>query len=323
MMTVSRAIRGVDGVSEATRARILSLAEEMGYVPNRMAGSLAAAASNLITISVPTLFDAVFAEIIEGLHGPLRHAGFETIIETSDYDPAREAAWIERMITWSPAAVVICGVDRTASARQRLGGAAIPTLELWDLTPDPIDLCVGIDHHAAGHAMGTHLATLGYRRPAYVGVTAGRDPRAEKRLAGFVQAFAEAGSELCAQYRLEGAASFESGHEGTRLALAATPRPDVLYFLNDHLAVGGLMACQAAGVDVPGEMGLAGFNALNITNALPLRLTTSATPRQAMGAKAGRLLVAAIRGVRTERTVALPVELIAGDTTHSQHDAPN
>ena len=69
-MSVSRAMRDLDGVSAETRERIIATAKTLGYAPNRIAGSLAAATSNLIAISVPTLFDAVFAEIVDGMRGP-------------------------------------------------------------------------------------------------------------------------------------------------------------------------------------------------------------------------------------------------------------
>ena len=317
IMSVSRALRGVDGVSAATRARITTLAEEMGYTPSRLAGSLAQATSTLVAISVPTLFDAVFAEIIGGMRETLIHAGLETIIETSDYDPAREAAWVERMITWSPAALVLSGVDHAPEVRARLRGAGLPVMQLWDVTADPIDLCVGIDHGTVGYDMGAYLVRLGYRAPNYIGTPAGRDPRAEKRLAGLRAAFAEAGI-LVDDIRMDAAPSFEAGHDGAVRALAQEPRPDVLCFLNDHLAFGGLMACEAAGLSVPAGIGIAGFNGLNINNVLPRQLTTSVTPRALMGKTAARMLVAAVRGVRAETRVVMPAGVEVGATTRAQ-----
>ncbi len=317
IMSVSRALRGVDGVSAGTRDRIRALATEMGYVPNRLAGSLAQATSNLVCISVPTLFDAVFAEIIGGMRETLSHAGYETMIETSDYDQAREAQWVERMITWSPAALVLSGVDHAEETRARLGSTGIPVMELWDVTETPIDMCVGIDHRAVGQDLGDHLCNLGYRAPAYVGIAKGRDPRSEKRMAGIAAAFAARGLALT-PVRVDTAPSFEAGFEGATHAIAQDPRPDVLCFLNDHLAFGGLMACEQAGLDVPGEMGIAGFNGLNITSVLPRRLTTSVSQRTLMGKTAARLLVAAVRGVRTERRVVMPVTLEEGATTRPQ-----
>ncbi|MEL7469386.1 MAG: LacI family DNA-binding transcriptional regulator [Pseudomonadota bacterium] len=314
IMSVSRALRGVDGVSDATRSRIADLAAEMGYVPSRLAGSLAQATTNLVCISVPTLFDAVFAEIIGGMRETLSHAGLETIIETSDYDQSREAAWVERMITWSPAALVLSDVDHTRETRDLLRSANIPVMELWDVADDPIDMSVGLDHRAVGYEMGAHLVCLGYTRPAYVGIAPGRDRRSEKRMSGIAEAFASHALSLT-PIHVDAAPSFEAGFEGARVALAQNPAPDVLCFLNDHLAFGGLMACEAAGINVPQDIGIAGFNGLNITNVLPRRLTTSSTPRTLMGKTAARMLVAAVRGVRTDRRVVMPVTLDPGATT--------
>lgn len=279
IMSVSRALRGIEGVSEATRARILAAAEDLGYVPSRLAGALAGSTSTLVCISVPTLFDAVFAEIIGGMRETLARAGLETIIETSDYDPAREAAWVARMVEWSPAALVLSGVDHAPRTVERLRGARMPVMELWDVAEDPVDLNVGVDHRDLGRRMGAHLAGLGYRRPAYVGITPGRDPRAEKRAAGLAEAFAEAGASL-QQARVDAPPSFEAGRDGAHLALGLSPRPDVLCFVNDHLAFGGLAACDAAGLSAPEDIGVVGFNGLNINNVLPRRLTTTATPRE-------------------------------------------
>ena len=317
IMSVSRALRGVEGVSKPTRERIEKIADEMGYRPSRLAGSLARAMSNLVCISVPTLFDAVFAEILDGMRETLMHAGYETMIETSDYDLDREAAWIERMITWSPAALVLSGTDRDPAVRDRLMAAGIVTLELWDVCAEPIDLCVGLDHFAAGAEMGAHLAGLGYCRPAYIGVTAGRDPRAEKRMNGMFSGFGPVAGEKTI-VRVDGPPSFEAGYRGADEALDRSPQPDVLYFLNDHLAFGGLMACQKHNIDVPGDVGVAGFNALNINNVLPHRLTTTETPRALMGRTAARKLVAALQGVRTENRIVMPVKLIEGRTTRRQ-----
>lgn len=322
IMSVSRAMRGVEGVSEKTRTRIMKVAAELGYVPNRLAGSLAQATSNLVAISVPTLFDAVFAEIIAGMRETLSHAGLETIIETSDYDPALEAAWVERMITWSPAALVLSGIDHAEGVRDRLRAANLPVIELWDVSDDPIDLNIGIDHHGVGLAMGQHLVALGYKNPVWVGIKAGRDPRAEKRRAGLADAFRKTGLKL-AEVRIDAPPSFEAGQEGAVQALQRDPKPDVLCFLNDHLAFGGLMACEAAGLIAPDTVGITGFNGLNINNVLPKALTTSVTPRSLMGKAAARMLVAAIRGVRTEPRVVMPVPIQAGATTRPALTAPH
>ena len=316
IMSVSRVMRGVEGVSAKRRTQILAIAKRLGYAPNRVAGSLAAANSTLIGVSVPTLFEAVFAEIFAGMRDIFSKAGFQTVMDTTEYQPDRERRWVSRMVSWHPAGIILSGIDHTNRARRQLIDTGIPTLEIWDHTDDPIDLCVGVDHFAAGRAMGRHLVALGYRRPAYVGIESGWDLRAEARYDGFCEAFAEKGIDRVPDYRIDRRASFESGRHAAERALGEqADAPDVLYFLNDHMAFGGLMACETLGLDVPRDIGIAGFNGLNINAVLNKPLTTSITPRTLMGATGARMLVAKILGARTEKSVCMPVELFAGATT--------
>ncbi|MEM8915076.1 MAG: LacI family DNA-binding transcriptional regulator, partial [Pseudomonadota bacterium] len=316
IMSVSRAMRGVEGVSAAKRAEILRVANRMGYRPNRMAGSLAAANSTLIGVSVPTLFDAVFAEIFDGMRAAFISAGFQTVIETTEYFEDREEQWVERMISWHPAGIILSGVHHSDGTRSKLAEARIPVLEIWDHSDEPIDLCVGINHNLAGYEMGQYLLNLGYRRPAYVGVEHNRDRRAEGRFDGLQKAFAEAGVALVTNTRIASRPSFEAGLAGVERVLnEADEPPDIIYFLNDHMAFGGMMACERYGLPVPERVAIVGFNGLNINAVLRKKITTSVTPRHQMGAKAAQMIVAKIFGARTDRHVQMPVEIFAGQTT--------
>jgi LacI family transcriptional regulator, gluconate utilization system Gnt-I transcriptional repressor len=316
IMTVSRAMRGVEGVSVDKRAEILQLAKAMGYRPNRSAASLATAQSTLIGISLPTLFNEVFADILDGMRRTFERAGFDIVLENSDYDLQREAQWVERILDWHPAAVVLSGVDHAASVREHLRQAGTPTLEIWDICDDPIDICVGIDHEAAGRLLGRHLLQLGYRSPAYVGVEAGRDQRAEKRLNGLQSVFSEVDGAAVTVIRSHRHASFEAGMVGTLSILqSSAPRPDCLCYLNDHMAFGGLMTCERHGLNVPGDIGIAGFNDLGINAVLAKPLTTVVTPRLLMGSVGAQQLVARIRGARVDRCHSVAATLSAGLTT--------
>ncbi len=318
IMTVSRAMRGVEGVSATKRAEILRAAKRLGYRPNRNAVSLAASHSTLIGISLPTLFNEVFADILDGMRRTFDMAGFDLVIDNSDYDGQREEAWVERMIDWRPAGVILSGVDHSQRVRGQLRGAMIPTLEIWDQQDDPIDICVGVNHETAGAMIGAHLLGLGYRRPAFVGVEAGRDPRAEKRLAGLQRAFADGGLQVMVR-RSEKHASFEAGMNETIALLAtADKRPDCICYLNDHMAFGGLSTCEKLGIAVPDAIGIVGFNGLGINAVLPKPLTTVVTPRLLMGSMGARLLLARIHGAKVERRMVVPTELFPGRTTRQQ-----
>ncbi|MEM8849079.1 MAG: LacI family DNA-binding transcriptional regulator [Pseudomonadota bacterium] len=314
MMTVSRALRGIDGVSEPTRARIATIAREMGYVPNGNARALAETNSKLIGLSLPNLFNDVFADILEGMRRTLHGAGYSTVIDTTDYDPLRELDWFERMTIWRPAAVVLTGCTHADQLRGHLTRSPLPVVELWDVTDTPIDLCVGCDHRAAGLDLARHVATLGYRRPAFVGPPEGLDPRAEARITGIRQAFAEVAAQTLHRVPAEGGHAFGVGAQG----FAALPKDthDVVFFHNDNTAFGGMMAAQAAGLDVPGDIGIVGFNRLDLTRVLPRPLTTIETPRRQIGEIAARHLLARLNGLSPPPVTTLPCKLIPGQTVH-------
>ncbi|MDZ7823551.1 MAG: LacI family DNA-binding transcriptional regulator [Ahrensia sp.] len=319
IMSVSRAMRDVEGISQEKREQILNLARSLGYYPNRVAVSLAASSSNLIGVSVPTLFGTVFSEIYDGMRANFERNGFATMIDVSDYSLTHEEAWVERMISWRPAGLILSGVDHSELTRDRLTKSNIPVVEVWDYTDTPIDLCVGIDHFQSGVEMGDYLTSLNYQRPAYVGVKSGVDPRAERRLAGLRQSFEKQGTQFCAVERSAPDATFESGFLATkRLLSALDSKPDVICFLNDNMAFGGLMACEGAGMSCPAQIGIVGYNGLNINEVLPKRITTSITPRRKIGEIAAQVLIAKILGAATQPATKLKVIIEKGETTKLQ-----
>ncbi len=318
IMSVSRAMRGVEGVSGKTRARILQVAATLGYSPSSVAGSLAAANSTLIGISVPTLHDEVFSDLFEAMRAIISRAGFQTVFDTTEYDADREEAWVERMMAWRLAGLVLSGVDHSEKTSTILRRSPMPVLELWDHTATPIDMVVGIDHFAAGLEMGRVLVERGYTRPAWIGAEVGYDTRAEQRLSGFSKAFADAGHDAPVVIPLPRPHSFEGGQAGARQALAgetARDRPDLLYCLNDYIAFGALVECEAQGLTIPADIGIAGFNDLSLNRVLPRPITTSRTPRRAMGEEGARILVGRILGVAPPPPEPMPVDIVMGTTT--------
>ena len=316
-MTVSRALRGIDGVSEPTRRRIVALAREMGYVPNGNARALAETNSRLIGISLPNLFNDVFAQILAGMRQTLHQAGYDTVIDTTDYDLDRELDWFERMTLWRPAGVVLTGRHHRPDLARRLARTPMPVVEIWDVTDAPLDLCVGIDHRTAGADLGRHVASLGYRAPAFVGPPPGHDPRADARVAGLAGAFRAVGARGLHRVAATGDSAFEGGAAGLRAAMAGR-RPDVVFFHNDNTAFGGLMEAARTGLDVPGDVGVAGFNRLDLTRVLPRALTTLETPRRQIGLTAAMRLLARLNGLQPPAVTRLPCRLVRGETVRPQ-----
>ncbi|MEN0000626.1 MAG: LacI family DNA-binding transcriptional regulator, partial [Pseudomonadota bacterium] len=322
IMTVSRALRGVEGVSEAKRAEIFEIAERLRYQPNFNARSLVNVQSSLIGISFPTLFNDVFAEMLDGMRPTLESAGFTTIVTTNEYDLARELDWIDTVRYWRPAAVVMTGVDHDPKVRRVLRRDQIPTLEIWEHTDDPIDLSVGIDHRQAGVLIAKAMIELGYRKPAYVGWDHGHDQRSEKRLAGVRAAYAAAGLGDVVTARTGGTDDYSAGFHGLkRLIAGAAEMPDIVFFHSDHFAFAGMMACEQLGLRIPEDIGIVGFNSLTINNVLPRRITTVETPRRDMGTIGARQLIARINGISGDLSKRFEPRIRFGETTRAPKSA--
>lgn len=317
--TVSRALRGIEGVSEVKRSKILQVAEEMHYVANASARSLVKASSDLVGVCVPTLFNDVFASMLEGLCQGLEKAGISMVVHSDNYKQDEELKWVERLMSWRPAGIVLTGTYHLPRLRKIIRASGIPTAEIWDVSSEPIDFCVGIDHAKAGRQLAKHAIELGYRRPGFVKAPNGHDTRADKRFSGILETFREAGlvgEPMIAETMRRN--NFSWGYAGAMQLCRRKEHPDVVFFVNDHLAFGGLSACEELGLASPRDIGLIGFNDMDVNAVLSRRLTTSRTPRARMGRIAAKHLVARLHGVTVPRMTELTPTLKSGLTTRAQ-----
>lgn len=309
-MTVSRVLRGRGEVSAATRERVLAAARSLGYVPNRIAGALASKRVNLVAVVIPSLANMVFPEVLAGIGAGLEGTALQPVFGATHYDPAREEAVLYEMLSWRPSGVILAGLDHTPAVRAMLARAGVPVVEVLDTDGEPVDSAVGISHRAAGAAMAEAVLAAGYRRIGYLGTAVAGDVRAQKRIAGFEAALAAAGMAIAARATYPGGSTLARGRDGARALLAAAPDLDFLYFANDMVAAGGLLWCLGQGFDVPGRLGLAGFNGLDLIEGLPMRLATQDSCRFEAGRRAAEIVRAGAHGV----VETLTPRLDPGDT---------
>ena len=309
----------MEGVSETKRAQILQVAKDINYVANANARSLVKASSDLVGVCVPTLYNDVFASMLEGLHRGFARAGILMVVHSNNYERAEEMKWVERLMSWRPAGIVLTGTDHEQRVRQIIRRSGIPAAEIWDISDDPIDFCVGIDHEKAGRAMAQHALTLGYRRPGFVLGSSGHDARADKRFQGALAALHDAGvTEEPMTVNTMRRNNFVWGYTGAMKLCQRQDRPDIIFFVNDHLAIGGLRACEALGIKAPRDIGLVGFNAMDGSAVLSRKLTTYRTLRGSMGRIAAKHLVARLHGVEVPRVTEIKPKFMPGQTTRQQ-----
>lgn len=308
--TVSRVLRNHGSFSKRTRDRVLAAVDQLGYVPNRIAGTLASPGSPLVAVVIPSLGNIVFGEVLRGLTGALERTGRQAVFAVTDYEPTRESALVAVMLSWRPSAVMLAGLEHTASTLRMLRANGCRVVELLDLDGTPLDHAVGFSNRAAGASSARYLIERGYRKIAYIGHDLERDRRAAKRFSGFCDALAQAGSELVDREIAPGTSSVAAGRAALARLLARRPEIDAVYFSKDDMAIGGYFHCTAAGIAIPEQLALFGFHGLDIAAALPKPLTTIRTPGEQVGRVAGEL----VSEGGAAQIVDLGFELIPGAT---------
>lgn len=289
-MTVSRVLRNRGDVSKATRAKVLAAAKSLGYVPNKIAGALASQRVNLVAVIVPSLSNLVFPEVLSGITKELDDTDLQPVFGVTNYAPEREEKVLYEMLSWRPSGIIIAGLEHTEASRAMLRNAGIPIVEIMDVDGEPIDAMVGISHRRAGRETAAAIVEAGYKRIGFLGTKMPLDHRARKRFEGFTGGLAKAGLEVADQTFYDGGSSLVKGREMTAELLERTPDLDFLYFSNDMIGAGGLLYCLDQGVDVPGQIGLAGFNGLRLLDGLPKKLATMDACRMEIGRLAGKMI---------------------------------
>ena len=312
--TVSRIMRNQDLVTEATRERVMESVRVLGYVPNRIAGSLASLDSRLVGVVIPSLSNIVFPEVLQGINAGLAGTDRQSVISVTDYDLDQEEIVVRNLLAWQPAAVLIAGSTHTDATRRMLDQSGIRIVEFMEIDNAPLDVAIGMSHVAAGYASARHLVARGYRRFGYVVYGGTADIRARMRYDGLRAGLAEAGLALEAESVSDGQTSVEKGKAQTADICARARGVQVLVFSSDDMAVGGLFHCMSVGISVPDKLALFGFNGLDIGRALPQPLSTIRSNRFLIGRKAVEEVLSSPTRAAGGRVIDTGFEIVEGET---------
>lgn len=291
-MTVSRVLRNKGDVSEKTRAKVQEAAKRLGYVPNKIAGALASNRVNLVAVVIPSLKNMVFPEVLSGVSEAFEGSPLQPVVGVTDYTPEKEEKVLFEMLSWRPSGVIIAGLEHSEASQAMLAQAGCPVVEIMDTDGEPIDSCVGISHRRAGRQMADEILKAGYRRIGFLGSKMPLDHRARKRFEGFTSTLGKAGLEIADREFYSGGSALAKGREMTAQLLARTPDIDFMYYSNDMIGAGGLLYLLDKGIAVPGQIGLAGFNGVELLEGLPRRLATMDACRREIGQRAARIILA-------------------------------
>lgn len=313
-MTVSRVVRGDTVVSLRTREHVQNTIVAIGYVPNKLAGSLARARSNQVAVIIPSLVNNVFSQVLDGITSELEKADYNPVVGVSNYDLAKEEALLTSMVSWRPAGIIVTNLAHTQRTKSILANASVPVVEIMDIDGDPIDMGVGLVHEAAARALADHLISKGYRRFGYLGWQT-NDYTAAKRFQAFRDRLSARGYGLAAPDLYDAPPDIPAGKSGTALLLTEAPETEVIAYSNDTAATGGALYCQENGLIIPRDLALAGFSGLRMAQHLPQPLTTIRTFRREIGRTAARNILKVLSGTPVNRKINLGFELIEGQSS--------
>lgn len=285
--TVSMALGGGGAaLPAATLERVSRAARDLGYAPNRIARALKTSRTMTVACVVPDITNPFYPALIRGIQSVVDAEGYDLVTIGTDGLPAREA----HVLNWGRQGRCdgIVGVFWTLTARD-LAGMGVPVVRVENSRKRggslPID-DLFVDGRAAAHAMTRLLVARGHRR---IGMIAGRGGPQAVRIEGFRAALAEAG--LPAVVDLDDAFNEDGGHRAARAMLAGPDRPTAIFAANDLMAIGALQAAAEAGLAVPDDLAVAGFDDIPAARLVTPSLTTVRQFEQDIGACAARLLL--------------------------------
>jgi LacI family gluconate utilization system Gnt-I transcriptional repressor len=315
-MTVSRALRQPDTVSEPTRRRVEEAVSAIGYLPNRIAGSLSSSRSDVVALIVPSLRNSLFANTMQGISDVLRAAGHQLMIADSGYSLADEEAAIQAMLQQRVCALILHNTRHTPRALDLIRRAAVPVVEIGTLAAAPVDMNVSYANAAAAKAMTLHLAARGYSTIGLVTLPLADNDRSIERRAGYLAALAELGRAADPGLMLEMPGGIGSGAEAVARLAAAHAGLDAIFFAGDVLAVGAVLECQRRGWAVPGRLAIASFDDVDILRDLHPAVTSVRLPRTEIGRRSAEVLLDRVQGRASEPVrIDLGFEIVPREST--------
>ncbi len=296
--TVSRVINGAANVRDATRARVLKVIGQLGYRPSHLAAALSRGTAHTVAIVLPHLTRPAMSARLAGALTVLNQQGYDTVVYNVD-TPAQRDHHLESLITRHRAdGVIVVSLPLSRLQLASLRKAAIPLVTVDVIAPG-VPQTVTDDIHGGALATG-HLLSLGHRRIGFVGDAPARGEcglgfvSSARRLTGYRQALAAAGIRYDARLVRLGEPGATAAAELAADLLASPDPPSAIFAASDTQALGVLTAARAAGVPVPGQLSLIGFD--DVESAAVAGLSTIRQPLEQSGAEGARRLCGLLRG---------------------------
>jgi LacI family transcriptional regulator len=317
--TVSRVFNGYDDVSQATRDRVLASAKDLDYAPSAAARTLVTQRSQVVGVVLytgdehPDIHHPFFQGVLVGLKRGIGALGYDLLLFATEQPGSgrgREHSYLRRARQHGVDGIVLMGVDRGDPEVERLVQSPIPVIGVDLDIAGSRSSYVTSDNVGGARLAVRHLHELGHTRIATIAGPQGTRPGAD-RLLGYRAEIRALGLEADPAYEFEGDFYSESGGAGMRSLLELNERPTAVFVASDLMAVGAIRAAQGAGLRIPEDLAVVGFDDIQLAELVDPPLTTIRQDSVGIGVAAGRALVEQIENPDvTPPVLTLPVELV-------------
>ena len=296
--TVSHTLNATRFVSDEAKAKVLEAAHALGYVPSEVARGLKHNTTRTLGMLVPNNSNPYFAEIIRGVERHCYGAGYSLLLCNSNDDAQRQTDHLRVLAERRVDGIVLVASGDDDDVVACCKDLRLP-LVLVDREIDAIaaDL-IEVDHVAGGQLATAHLLAQGHARVACIVGPAELRP-SRQRVAGWRRSLAAAGVTPREDELARGDFGPQGGAMAMRQLLASAQPPSAVFVCNDMMAIGALHAAHEAGVDVPRQLSVVGFDDIELAAYTSPPLTTVAQPKEAIGTGAAGLLLERLRDGRT------------------------
>lgn len=294
--TASRTLSIPERVKPKTLEKVNAVVAKLGYVRNGAAQALASKKTRTVAAIFPTINNPVYASSINALEQALWRLGYQLLIASHEYHAVPEPKVTRSMLERGVDGVILVGTDHDESVYTLIKLHGTPYVLIWSLDETNYPHCIGFSNHLAAYKMAKLVLAKGHKKIAICSGSTWHNERARTRIAGTLDALAEAGVDVPAQWIIEQPFSFDGGRNALKKLWSEKKRPTALICGTDLQAIGALHECQLQNIHVPTDLSITGFDDIEYASITTPPLTTVHVPTSEIGIRAAKKIIDLING---------------------------
>ncbi|MBN2567985.1 MAG: LacI family DNA-binding transcriptional regulator [Deltaproteobacteria bacterium] len=294
--TVSRVLNDSTLVKPKTKHKVLRALKEHDYVYNAVAGGLTKRRTSTIGLIIPTITNPVFSLSTKGIHEAARERGYSMLLGSTDYSYDKEFELIKLFHEKRVDGIIFTGAPGNSKSLEFMKRLRIPYLITFELVQDDNVSFVSFDNIKSGKMTTDYLISLGHRRIAMISGLFNETSRAYNRWLGYRQSLVNHGITYDESLVMQREYTTAAGKQAMEKLLRNTPPPTAVFCGNDIIASGAIAAVKEAGYQVGKDISIAGFDDLEMCEAIEPALTSIRIPGYEMGSQGAQALIDIIEG---------------------------